>query len=260
MPPPDPAASDRPIFFFSDAHIGSGTPGEEKAKERRLVEFLSLATREAGELFILGDLFDFWFEYRHAIPARGFEVLHRIRSLMDSGIPVRFLGGNHDFWAGPFFRTLGMTVYDGPVDLDRQGRHLYLAHGDGLAAGDRGYSFLKQVLRNPLAIGAYRLIHPDVGIPLATTSSHASRKHTADIPVVAARLWSEIALPQFARGRDAVLIGHFHHPVHWRGDGRDFIVGGDWMTHNTYTVLDKGQLTLHHWPTGQIELSGPPNP
>ena len=251
--PLHPGRPDGPVYFLSDAHIGAGTPAGEAEKETRLLAFLSRVGENAAALVLLGDLFDFWFEYRHAIPVRGFQVLARLRSLVESGLPIVFIGGNHDFWAGRFLQEqVGVLAPPGALDIEVQGRRLFVAHGDALAPGDEGYKFIRRVFRNPLAIAAFRWIHPDFGIPLATSSSGLSRQHTADIPVVAARLWKEIAAPQFERGRDGVLVGHFHYPVHMRNRGCDFIINGDWMTHWTYSVLTHGTLELRHWPEDTV--------
>jgi UDP-2,3-diacylglucosamine hydrolase len=155
------------------------------------------------------------------------------------------VGGNHDFWAGGFLeRHIGVTWHSGPFEVESQGRRLYLAHGDGLAPGDGGYRVIRKVFRSRWAISAYRMIHPDLGIPLATRSSRASRHYTESTPVDGPELWRRIAEPQFARGFDAVLIGHFHKPVHVRSGGNDFVINGDLFRHWSYTVLSSGSLEL----------------
>lgn len=242
-----------PVYFIGDAHIGTAGAEVEADKESRLLRLLDEVDERAAALVLMGDLFDFWFEYRHAIPSRGFAVLARLHRLAQSGLPIDFLGGNHDWWAGSFLESqIGVHPHSEPIDVECQGRRLFLAHGDGLAPGDNGYRVLRRVFRNPLAIAAYRWLHPDFGIPLATHSSHTSRRHTEAQPIVGARLWQTIAQPRFDRGRDAVLIGHFHLPIHLQATGRDFIINGDWMGHWSYSVLEEGQFTLRTWPEGYI--------
>lgn len=234
-----------PVYFISDAHIGTASPGVELERQEKLVLLLDEIEERAAALVIVGDLFDFWFEYRHAIPRRGFRVLARLRRLVEAGLPIQFFGGNHDWWAGSFLtHEIGLASHSGPADFECQGRRLFVAHGDGLAPGDTGYRLLRKLFRNPLAIGAYRLLHPDLGIPLATRSSHTSRRYTETQPVIGARLFESIGRPQFRRGRNAVLIGHFHHPIHVRQAELDFLVNGDWMTHFSYSVLEEGQFQL----------------
>ena len=250
--PLHPRRPEGPVYFVSDAHIGTAPPDVERSREEKLLALLAEVEEKAAALIIVGDLFDFWFEYRHAVPRRGFAILARLRRLAESGLPVHFLGGNHDWWAGSFLtEQVGVVSHSEPVDLECQGRRLFVAHGDGLAPGDLGYRILRRVFRNRLAIALYRLIHPDLGIPLATRSSHTSRRYTETQPVNGPRLLEAIARPHFGRGRDAVLIGHFHRPVHVRQGARDFIINGDWMTHFSYTVLEKSVFELRLWGSSE---------
>jgi UDP-2,3-diacylglucosamine hydrolase len=243
-----------PVYFLSDAHMGFGSPECEEIKEKRLLAFLGEVEEKAASLIILGDLFDFWFEYRHAIPVRGFEILVRLKRVVESGVPVHFLGGNHDWWAGGFLgRRMGIEVHEGAIQTECQGRRLYVAHGDGQAPGDLGYRVIRRIFRNRLAVYLYRLVHPDLGIPLATASSHASRKFTESTPVLGAVLWKSIAERRFREGWDAVVIGHFHKPVHARSAGRDFIINGDWMENWSYCVLEGGRFELRLWEGKVVE-------
>lgn len=234
-----------PVYFVSDAHIGTASPEVEQDRQEKLLALLAEVEDKAAALVIVGDLFDFWFEYRHAIPRQGFRVLARLRRLVEAGLPIQFFGGNHDWWAGSFLtRELGLVSHSRPADFECQNRRLFVAHGDGLAPGDTGYRLLRRLFRNPLAISAYRLLHPDIGIPLATRSSHTSRRYTETQPVDGARLFRTIGQPEFRRGRDAVLIGHFHHPIHVRQGHLDFLVNGDWMTHFSCSILEGGAFRL----------------
>lgn len=237
--------------FFSDAHLGAEPKAREASREARLHEFLDTVAARASALYVVGDLFDFWFEYRTAIPSRPFQTLCALGRIRRAGIPVTYLGGNHDFWIGRFLRDeLGIEVREGALELELQGRRLWIHHGDGLIGGDVGYKVLKRVLRSPACIALYRLIHPDLGIPLAGWVSGTSRHSRDARPLDGPRLVREIAAPQFARGHDAVIIGHFHHVYEHREGGRDFVVLGDWIRHFTYAVLEDGVLRLERWPGG----------
>jgi UDP-2,3-diacylglucosamine hydrolase len=235
-------------LFVSDCHLGAGTPEEDAARQDRLVTFLETEAASASSLFLLGDLFDFWFEYRHAVPRGHFRVLAAIRRLVERGIPVTFVGGNHDFWADTYLeREIGCRVHRDAVEITLQGRRLFLAHGDGLMAGDRGYLFLKSVLRHPLAISAYRWIHPDVGIPFAHVVSRLSRGHRDESRFDPEGLIARIAVPRYARGIDGVVLGHFHVPTLISREGKDFVVLGDWIARNCYAALENGKFTLYRW-------------
>jgi UDP-2,3-diacylglucosamine hydrolase len=236
------------VVFLSDAHLGAEPQELESAREARLHDFLKNLPGRASALYIIGDLFDFWFEYRTAIPSRHFRTLAALRALVDAGVPVTMLNGNHDFYLGRFLdRTVGVrTAYDA-LPLSLQGRRLWAHHGDGLIGGDLGYRVLKRILRSPVNIALYRLLHPDLGIPLAGRVSRWSRHSRADKPQLAERLWREIAEPRFAEGYDAVIIGHFHQAIERREGGRELFVLGDWIDRFTYLELEDGTLTMKIW-------------
>jgi UDP-2,3-diacylglucosamine hydrolase len=235
-------------YFISDAHLGTDPAPLEAEREARLHRFLGSLPGRAESLYVVGDLFDFWFEYRTAIPRRYFDTLTVLRRVRESGVRVVYLAGNHDFWLGPFLRDeLGVETREGALDLTIQGRRIWVHHGDGLIGGDLGYRILRRVIRHPLSIRAYGLIHPDLGIPLAHWASRLSRRSRAGRPLDAARLLREIAAPRFAEGFDAVLIGHFHFVHEHREDGRDFFVLGDWIESFAYAVLEAGRFRLETW-------------
>jgi UDP-2,3-diacylglucosamine hydrolase len=246
------------VFFLSDAHLGAEPVEKEAAREARLHEFLTAAAERATELYVVGDLFDFWFEYRSAIPRRHFATLAALRDLRRAGVQVHYLNGNHDFWLGPFLSgELGLTVHSGAVALERQGRRLWLHHGDGLIGGDLGYRGLKKVVRHPASLRLYQLLHPDVGFPLAHFFSNLSRGSRDRRVLDGDRLWREIAEPRFREGFDTVMIGHFHHVYERREGRRVFVVLGDWIEHFSYAVLEGGELRLETWPDEPRERRGP---
>ena len=237
-----------PVVFLSDAHLGAPTGPAERAAW--LVQFLEGLPRRIGGLLIVGDLFDFWFEYRHAIPKAHFQVCRVLAEITRSGVPVLYFGGNHDFWAGSYLRDeIGLQVTDGPATLEIQGRRIFVAHGDGLGSGDIGYRMLKAILRNKVCIALYRWIHPDIGVPLAYRISTVSRRHTLPREILLAKLLREIARPRLKEEHDAVVIGHVHDPVHLRSPSGEFLILGDWIDNFTYAVLEDGRFSLrrfHH--------------
>lgn len=239
------------IIFLSDAHLGAEPPEREAARTARLHGLLESLPGRASSLFIVGDLFDFWFEYGTAIPRRLFPTLAALDRVRRAGIPITYLNGNHDFYLGTFLHeTLGIRTVDGAVTVEEQGRRLWLHHGDGLIGGDNGYKFLRGILRHPASIRMYGWLHPDLGIPLALGVSGLSRHSREDRPPDTGRLWREIAEPRFREGYDGVLIGHFHQAVDRSEGGRQFLVLGDWIEHFTYAELKDGRLSLKIWPEG----------
>jgi UDP-2,3-diacylglucosamine hydrolase len=168
-------------YFISDVHLGMGNKQQEREKEDQLLGFLRSILPKAERLFIVGDLFDFWFEYTTVIPKGFHRTLASIQEYTERGIPVHYLAGNHDFWMGDYFKTeLGMQLHFEPFEISVDGKRLFLHHGDGLALNDLGYRMIKPVLRNRLNIWLYRWLHPDIGVKLAKGSSRSSRQYTSN--------------------------------------------------------------------------------
>ena len=235
-------------LFISDCHLGAGHPPERDARERRVLAFLEHEAPSADTLYILGDLFDFWFEYREAVFRRHFRVLAALRALVLRGTRVIFLGGNHDFWAGSFLRDdIGCEVHLEPLRVQTQGRKIFLAHGDGLGPGDRAYPLLRAVLRHPLSIASFGMLHPDWGMGIADRVSRLSRSRRDESKFDADRLCRHLADPRLAAGDDAVVIGHYHHPAHLHREQGEFLILGDWLTRNTFARLERGVFSLRQW-------------
>lgn len=249
-PPPLRLADPSPVLYFvSDVHLGGATGEAERMKRERFLGLLQRVGEEGAGLYVLGDLFDFWFEYRTVVPRAAFGILAALDTLARSGRPVRYLGGNHDFWMCDFLaKETAVEVIPDGVELTAQGRRLRLAHGDGLGPGDTGYKMLKKVLRNPLAIRAFRWIHPDLGIGLALRSSHVSRETTAERFVDTESLYRHVAAPALREGADAVLMGHHHVALHWKREEGEFLILGDWFRRFTCARLKAGALHLLEWP------------
>ncbi|MEZ4653558.1 MAG: UDP-2,3-diacylglucosamine diphosphatase [Candidatus Eisenbacteria bacterium] len=205
-----------PIYFISDVHLGS--PVGPADRESWLLELLREVPARASALLVLGDLFDFWFEYRHAVPKGTFRIARAFADARDAGVPVYYLGGNHDFWVADWLeRELGVTVFDHPIHARLHGRIVHLAHGDGLGPGDTGYKILRVILRNPLAIWAYRWIHPDLGIPFAHLASRLSRDSRDDTrEVLLPKIVRDVVRPRVGGPVSAMVMGHVHEPTHYR--------------------------------------------
>ncbi|MBD3391593.1 MAG: hypothetical protein GF418_06045 [Chitinivibrionales bacterium] len=238
-------SNDKPAFFISDAHLGIECPGYD-ARGRNLAAFLQELRGRAGSLFIVGDLFDFWVEYAHAIRPVYFNVLHHLRNLIETGTVVHYLAGNHDFALGPFLRnTIGMHTYFDHLELVLQGKKLHLHHGDGLIAGEAGYRVLRSFLRNPVLQACYKLMHPNIGVPLAKFFSGSSRhlftRRCSEDKLAAYR---NEARKLLSRGSDIVIFGHSHHAELLRLDGAIYCNTGEWIRRYTYAKLEEGELTL----------------
>jgi UDP-2,3-diacylglucosamine hydrolase len=235
-------------FFISDAHLGLGTKAEEEAKGRRLIAFIDHCRGSADYLFILGDLFDAWFEYRTVIPKGYHRLFTALENLRIAGTEIHYLAGNHDFWMRDFFSTdLGIILHRDPFSIRLGDTSFLLHHGDGLAAHDLGYKILKPILRNPLSVWLYTWLHPDIGIPLARSSSKTSRGYTAGKEYGETDGMRKYAERIINEGTDVVVMGHRHLPVKETiGDGV-YINLGDWITHNSYAEFDGSGIFLKTW-------------
>jgi len=236
-------------YFISDIHLGSHTGCSSGKRLELLLDFLVTIKADASHLFIVGDLFDFWFEYMTVVPRGHFELLFALRKLREQGVEIRMLRGNHDFWINSFFEEeLGIPLNDDYLDIELDGKRFYISHGDGLAEDDKGYRLLKRILRSPFNIKLFRLIHPDLGHALATFSSKLSRDHGPGRDD--REDYARFARTLFQKGYDCVVLGHTHAPALLHEGRHVYLNTGDWMTVFTYGKFSGGELTLEHWPHG----------
>jgi UDP-2,3-diacylglucosamine hydrolase len=243
--------SEKPAYVVSDIHLGAVPEATERAFRR----FLGHVAGNASELLINGDLFDFWFEYGNVIQGKHFRVLSALAELRETGLPIRFLGGNHDAWGGAFLRDqVGLEVIGEGGELSVGGRRALIVHGDGVGTGDLGYRVLKRVIRSPVSVSLFRALHPELGGRLARFVSKTETKHGT--PELAhhgrAKELREWALGELARRPEIemVLTGHVHAPaLEEISPGRFYVNTGDWINHFTYlTIPREGAPRLLQWP------------
>ena len=240
--------SERASLIVSDAHLGAAP----ESSERAFHDFLEYAGSHTRDLVINGDLFDFWFEYRTAVPSRHFHTVRLLADLVDAGIRIRLVGGNHDSWGGPFLsETVGIELVAGPVVETIGGRLTYLAHGDGLGTGDLGYRVLKRVIRSRPAIAAFRHVHPDHGDALARFVSRTEAHHErASESSMRAQLLEDHARGILAADSTVQLValGHSHVPQLLEvAPGRHYLNTGDWIQHCTWASVSPESVELHRW-------------
>ncbi len=232
-------------IFFSDAHLRSG----DDAGSGLLLDFLRSISRGLDHLFIVGDLFDFWFS-RDGVVYPGFRiVIDELKVLKDRGVQIHLFEGNHDFFMADYFTgELGIEVFTDSAVVQLEGKKIYIAHGDLVDETDRGYRFLRRVLRSPLAYGLQKRLPLQLLWRLARLSSDASKEYLAKPQEGLASKMEAFALSEFEKGIDAVLLGHCHLPVIKTHTVRDrqcqFILLGDWLTHRSYVVLEEGRFEL----------------
>jgi UDP-2,3-diacylglucosamine hydrolase len=245
------------IYFASDLHLGTPDEQSSAAREKLFVQWLDEAKQDAAEIFIIGDIFDFWHEYKTVVP-RGFVRLQgKIAELTDAGIPVHVFTGNHDLWMfGYLEKELGVKIYKAPIQITRGGKKFFIGHGDGLGPGDHGYKFIKRLFANPMAQFLFRWIHPDVGVKIASFFSYKSRFGTQGDKKVLEEFKGEENewLVQYARRVltrehfDYFVFGHRHLPLDIALNEKSrYINTGDWIDYTSYAVFDGNELTLKYY-------------
>lgn len=243
--------SPQKIYFASDQHFGIPNAESSKLREKKFMQWLDEIKSDARAIFLLGDLFDFWFEYKTVVP-RGFvRVLGKIAELRDSGIPIYFFVGNHDLWMIDYFQTeLGIPVFDKPKEYKFDGKTFLIGHGDGLGPGDKGYKRMKKVFSHPLSKWFYRWLHPDIGVKIAQYLSTKNKLISGEEDIKFLGEENEW-LAQYAKRKleekhyDYFLFGHRHLPMEIEvGKNSIYINTGDWISHYTYAVFDGSELSL----------------
>jgi UDP-2,3-diacylglucosamine hydrolase len=236
------------VFFFSDAHLGCGNPAQEKEKEDRVISFLGQVGKEASHLYIVGDLFDFWFEYRYLIPKNFQKILNQLGRLKDSGVKIDYLCGNHDFWLGDFLpEQMEIPVHRDFLEVEHQSKKIFISHGDGLAKSDWGYRILKKILRNKINIWLYRQLPPDFSIPFAKLVSGTSRDYTSGRETKFLEEYRQFAEEKIKSGFDIVILGHTHQPQIEKIENGTYVNLGDWFNHFSYAVLENGEIRLQRF-------------
>lgn len=239
------------IFFASDFHLGAPTAESSLEREKKIVRWLDSIKDEAAEIYLLGDVFDFWFEYKRAIPKGFVRLQGKIAELTDQGIPIHWFIGNHDMWIFDYIpKELGVNIIRTEIEREYSGKSFFIGHGDGLGPGDRGYKFIKKVFRNRVCQWFFARLHPNFGIGLANLSSRKSRAYTGEND---ARFYGEEKemLIQFCKSKlgekhyDYLIFGHRHLPIIFNLENNaQYINIGDWITYFTYGVFDGENFEL----------------
>lgn len=242
------------IYFASDLHLGAPDPVSSAEREKRFIRWLDHIQEDLEALYLLGDVFDMWFEYKQVVPKGHVRLLGRLAEIADRGVPIHYFTGNHDMWIFNYLPDeIGMTLHRDPIEVDLKGKRFLLGHGDGLGPGDRGYKFMKRVFRNRISQWFYRWIHPDLGLPLAHFFSGTSRQAGEKGYLGEANEWLVQYCKQKLEERsfDYFIFGHRHLPLDIElNDGPSssrYINLGDWMSYNSYARFDGEELELRYF-------------
>lgn len=244
------------VYWASDQHLGAPTQAQSRVREQQFLQWLQHIQHDVGALFLVGDLFDFWFEYKKVVPKGYVRILGKLAEMTDRGIPVYFFVGNHDLWMqGYFEEELSIPVFREPQHIQIGQQHMLVGHGDGKGPGDKGYKRMKKVFTHPLSKWLYRWLHPDIGVALAQHLSVNNKliSGAADIQYKGeASEWliayCQRRLEQFPF--DYLIFGHRHLPLFYPLTAQSTYVNlGDWVNYFTYAQYDGQQLKLLQFPS-----------
>jgi len=244
------------VYFLSDFHLGTPNAAASLEREKKIVRFLDKIKEDAAQIFIVGDLFDFWYEYKTVVPKGYVRILGKLAELTDSGIPVLFFVGNHDMWMKDYFqKELNIPVYFEPAAFEYNGKQFLVGHGDGLGPGDHGYKFLKKVFRNPVCQWLFGILPPAVGVGVANHFSRKSRAKavtakTDDSFLGEDKEWLIIYCKEILQQKhyDYFVFGHRHLPINFNLTQSSLYINlGDWLKYDSYAVFNGTSLDLQYY-------------
>ncbi|WP_340076950.1 UDP-2,3-diacylglucosamine diphosphatase [Leptobacterium sp. I13] len=239
------------IYFASDNHLGAPSRMQSLEREKKFVQWLDEVKQDAAAIFLLGDLFDFWFEYKTVVPKGFTRTLGKLAEITDSGIPIYYFVGNHDLWMNGYFEEeLNIPVYHKPQEYTFNNKSFYIGHGDGLGPGDKGYKRMKKVFTNPLSKWLFKWLHPDWGVRLAQYLSVKNKLISGDEDIKFLGEENEW-LAQYSKRKleskhyDYFIFGHRHLPLEIPvGERSKYVNLGDWIRYFTYGVFEDDELLL----------------
>ncbi len=239
------------IYFISDFHLGVPNKVSSRKREIMLVKWLDEVSQDASEIYLLGDVFDFWFEYKHVVPKGYVRLLGKLAELSDKGIKLTMFTGNHDMWAFDYLPDeIGLTMYTEPIERIYFGKTFLIGHGDGLGPGDHGYKFIKKVFANKFCQWLFGWIHPNIGVGIAQYFSRKSRiatGNTEDQYLGDEKERLNVYCNDMLKSKhyDYFIFGHRHLPIDKAvGEDSRYINLGDWIKYFTYAVADDSGVKL----------------
>ncbi|MCH7410340.1 UDP-2,3-diacylglucosamine diphosphatase [Belliella sp. DSM 111904] len=239
------------VYFASDFHLGAPNFEQSRLREEKIIKWLDEVSNDAAAIFLVGDIFDFWFEYDKVIPKGFIKFIAKISSLRDSGIPIFFFSGNHDLWLKDYFTNeLKIPIYHQPIEITIEGKRFLIGHGDGLGPGDEFYKFLKRIFTNPFFKWLFKWLHPDIGIRIAHAWSGKSRlsnmeKQEDQFKGEEEWLWAYCKQIDQSKHFNYYVFGHRHLPLDLPvGKNSRYINLGEWVSQFTYAVFDSEGIQL----------------
>jgi UDP-2,3-diacylglucosamine hydrolase len=246
-------ATGNKLYFASVFHLGAGGYDNSRVREARLVRWLDMIKADAAEVFLMGDVFDFWFEYRTVVPKGYIRFIGKLAELADAGIKIYLFKGNHDMWMFSYFeKELNATIVTNEMVIERGGKKFFLHHGDGLGPGDNGYKILKKIFRSRFCQWMFERLHPNLGVGIANYWSGKSR--LAGLADEARKIEEQKWLVEYSREvlkttyYDYLIFGHRHFPMDVQlNENSRYINLGEWINYNSYAVFDGVDLNLERF-------------
>ena len=239
------------IYFASDFHLGVPTYEKSLEREKKVIRWLDSIKEDAAELYLMGDVFDFWFEYKTVVPKGHVRLLGKLGELSDSGIKLHYFTGNHDMWTFDYLeKEINVTIYRSPIERNYSGKDFYIGHGDGLGPGDHGYKFIKTIFASKICQWLFARLHPNFGIGIANYFSRKSRIATGTTDEVfrgEEKEWLVIYSKEILAKKyfDYLIFGHRHLPLDITINTKSrYINLGDWIQYFTYGVFDGKDFEL----------------
>lgn len=238
------------IYIASDFHLGATYIGANRKREKVIVNWLNKIRDDAHTVILLGDIFDFWFEYKHVIPKGFIRLQGKLLEMVDEGINISMFTGNHDMWMFDYFPLeLGIQVYKEPITFKVNGINIMMGHGDGLGPGDHKYKFLKKIFQNKFLQWAFSILHPNLGIGIARRWSDHSREYSMsnEKPFMGENelLYRYCQEIEKENHHDYYIFGHRHLPMEMNiTENSKYINVGEWINYYTYSVFDGLTLKL----------------
>ena len=240
------------IYFASDFHLGVPDHSSSREREDRIVRWLSSIQDTAAEIYLLGDTFDFWFEYASVVPKGYIRLLGKLAELSDKGVHIVMFKGNHDMWMFDYFKDeLGIEIISDELIIERAGKRFFLHHGDGLGPGDPGYKFLKRVFRSQFCQWLFARLHPNFGVGIAKRWSAKSRlaNNQKETYKAAEHEWLVSYSKELLSKShfDYLVFGHRHLPLDININDSRYINLGEWINYNSYAVFDGSGLEIKYF-------------
>ena len=238
------------IYFASDFHLGNTNLNESHIREKKIVAWLDSIKTDAKSIYLVGDIFDFWFEYSKVVPKGFTRLFGKLAELCDEGIDINLIVGNHDMWTKEYFdQEIGLKTYSDRIIIEESNKKILVCHGDGLGNKNYRYKFLKQIFRSSICRWLFSRIHPNLGISLAHLWSKASRNKKSDDQIKNHdHLLNYCTGLQKKQPTDFYVFGHMHSPIEIDLDKNSkYFNTGDWITNFSYLIFHEGKMEIKKW-------------